>query len=62
MKITIDEAVEEINAAPLGTAHARALKCIKLLSREDRLMAAGDLESMAMLIDSSSGDQTEDEF
>lgn len=49
--MTIDEATAKINEAPVGEAHKTALDCIQELSEGDRLIAADDLEEMAILID-----------
>jgi hypothetical protein len=49
--MSIDEATDKINAAPKGSAHEVALECIAALSEDDRDMAGGDLEEMAILID-----------
>lgn len=49
--MTIDEATAKINAASVGDAHETALECIQDLSEDDRLLAANDLEEMAILID-----------
>lgn len=49
--MSIDEAMKKINAAPKGSAVEVAQDCIKQLSEDDREMAGGDLEEMAVLID-----------
>ena len=49
--MTIEEAIRKINAAKPGDAHGVFLDCAEQLSEVDRLMAAGDLEEMSLLID-----------
>ena len=49
--MSIDQAVAEINAAPSGKAHETALRVINKLSEEDKLIAGGDIEEMAIVLD-----------
>lgn len=49
--MTVDEAIEKINAAPKGEAQAVAERCISQLSEVEAEFAGGDLEEMAILID-----------
>lgn len=51
--MTIDEAIEQINAAEKGCALDVASKVIPKLSDFDREMAGPDLEAMAVLLDNS---------
>ena len=49
-KITIDEATKLINVATPSEVIAVAHNCINQLSRDDQLVAGGDLEASAFLI------------
>lgn len=51
--MSIDEAIAEINSAPSGRAHEVALGVIARLDDLDKLMAGGDLEEMAIILDNS---------
>jgi hypothetical protein len=51
--VSIDEAIEQINAAQQGSAQEVALEVIKALSESDRELVAGDLEEMAIVLDYS---------
>lgn len=52
-KMTIDEAMEKINAAAAGEALSVAQNCIDQLSDDDRDLVGGDLEEMAIALDDS---------
>jgi sulfur carrier protein ThiS len=54
--MTLDDAIKKINTAPKGGALEVANAVIPKLSADDKELAGGDLESMAIQIDDEDGE------